>query len=78
METSIIINTVGLSFDILGVVLLFFYEPPKPETHARLLESAPSEEERKKHKKRKRLLSRLGLCLLIIGFSLQIISNLIY
>lgn len=39
------INSIGLAFDILGVILLFFYEPPK-ETFGILLESAPSEEER--------------------------------
>jgi accessory gene regulator protein AgrB len=75
METSTIINIIGLFFDILGVVLLFFYEPPKPESHALLLESAPSKEDREKVRKRKRKFSVLGLVLLIIGFSLQIISN---
>lgn len=48
METSAIINIIGLSFDILGVILLFFYEPPKPEIDAILLESAPSLEDREK------------------------------
>lgn len=50
METSIIINIIGLSIDIFGVVLLFFFEPPRPENHNILLQSAPTEEERKKEK----------------------------
>ena len=74
METSTIINIIGLSFDIIGVVLLFFYEPPK-DSHALLLESAPSKDDREKIRKTKRKFSVIGLVLLIIGFSLQIISN---
>jgi len=77
METSTIINIVGLSFDIVGVILLFFYEPPKPEMDVLLLESAPSEEEREKSRNTKRFFSRLGLILLIIGFCIQIFSNCI-
>jgi len=75
METSTIINIIGLSFDIIGVVLLFFYEPPKPEIGALLLQSAPSKEEREKSRSAKRKFSRIGLVCLIVGFSLQIISN---
>jgi accessory gene regulator protein AgrB len=75
MVTSTIINIIGLSFDIIGVVLLFFYEPPKQESHALLMQSAPSKEDREKVRNTKRRFSVLGLTLLIIGFSLQIISN---
>lgn len=76
MDCASIVNTVGLAFDIIGVVLLFFYEPPK-ETHALLLQSAPSKEERKKTKNLKRKFSGLALVLLIIGFLLQIVSNFV-
>ena len=59
MDTVNIINIIGLSFDILGVVLLFFYEPPKNDNdssnHVTLLESAPSEGVQNKLIRRKRL-----------------------
>ncbi|GAA5039420.1 hypothetical protein GCM10011506_38590 [Marivirga lumbricoides] len=75
METSTTLNIIGLSLDIIGVVLLFFYEPPKPEIGALLLHSAPTEAERNKVKAAKRKFSSIGLISLIIGFSFQIISN---
>jgi hypothetical protein len=31
------LNILRLSFDIIGVILLFFFEPPKAETGALLL-----------------------------------------
>lgn len=74
MELPSLINSLGLAFDILGVILLFFYEPPK-ETYGILLESAPSEEQRNKTYKSKRRWSKWGLISLIFGFLLQIISN---
>ena len=77
MFSSETLNIIGLSFDILGVILLFFYEPPKPEPGAILLESAPSEQERAASAKAKYRLSRVALLLIIIGFIIQIISNLI-
>jgi hypothetical protein len=75
MESSTLINIIGLAFDIIGVVLLFFYELPKPENGALLLESAPPKIEREKTRKIKRRFSVIGLIFLIIGFSFQIISN---
>ena len=77
METSIIINIVGLSLDIVGVILLFFYEPPKPEVGVLLLESAPSKKDRDKLSKVKRTFSKLALILLVLGFCLQILSNFV-
>jgi hypothetical protein len=71
------LNILGLSFDIIGVILLFFYEPPKPEIGALLLESAPSKIVRDKIKNTKRIVSIIALSLLIIGFSIQIYANTI-
>lgn len=70
------LNTIGLIIDMIGVGLLFFYEPPK-ESHGILLESAPSEEERERIFRLKRKMSRIGLGALVLGFALQIISNLL-
>ena len=74
MTTSNILNVVGLCFDIAGVTLLFFYEPPKVG-HSILLESAPSQEKRDLAFKLKRLFSRIALVFLLIGFTLQIVDN---
>ncbi|QCE41372.1 hypothetical protein [Psychroserpens sp. NJDZ02] len=71
------LNIIGLAFDIIGVVLLFFYEPPKPEIGAILLESAPSKSDRDKIKKVKKMVSKIALILILIGFSIQIYSNTI-
>lgn len=70
------LGIVGLVLDIVGVILLFFYEPPRPEIGAILLESAPSEEERERDRRIKRIVSRLGLALLILGFLLQLVSQI--
>jgi hypothetical protein len=75
MENYHIVNIIGLSLDILGVVLLFFYEPPKCEKGLLLLESAPSKEDRDKERKTKWKFSRLALIFLIVGFVLQLTSN---
>ena len=75
METSAIINIIGLLFDIIGVILLFFYEPPKPEIDAILLESAPSLEDREKVRDIKKKISYLALLLIITGFIIQMIST---
>lgn len=75
MKTSAIINIIGLLFDIIGVILLFFYEPPKPEIDAILLESAPSLEDREKVRDIKKKISYLALLLIITGFIIQMIST---
>ncbi len=75
MKTSAIINIIGLLFDIIGVILLFFYEPPKPEIDAILLESAPSLEDREKVRDIIKKISYLALLLIITGFIIQMIST---
>ncbi|MEQ9298782.1 MAG: hypothetical protein RIF33_09475 [Cyclobacteriaceae bacterium] len=76
METSTIFNVTGLALDFIGVIVLFFYEPPRQQFGI-LLESAPSEEELEKVFKLKRKMSRIGLLMLAIGFILQIVGNLL-
>ena len=70
------LSIIGLLLDIVGVILLFFYEPPRPETDAILLESAPSEEERERVRRIKAKFSKLALILLVLGFVLQLIPQL--
>lgn len=74
MNTTIL-NNIGLIFNIIGVILLFFYEPPKPETGVFLLEHADNEETRKRKKIIKRVFSNIALILIIIGFIIQLYAN---
>ena len=74
---SDVINSVGLALDIGGVILLFIYGLPEPisETGAvHLIVETPSKEEADKWKRYKKK-SYLGLVLLVLGFSLQLVSN---
>ena len=66
------INTVGLSLDIAGVVLLFFFGVPSRAGLDGVLTWGHG---MGKDYKRARALSRLGFLLLIFGFLLQIASN---
>ena len=73
------INSLGLSLDIAGVVLLFFFGLP-PDIHegGGMVISWPAGENQASNAKRyrrARALSRLGLALLVAGFGLQIASN---
>ena len=71
------INSVGLAFDIAGVILLYFYglsgrlNTPGGQVIVFSGESPEDAEERKRYTR----WSRLGLFLIVFGFVLQIISN---
>ena len=75
-----IINSLGLLFDIVGVVLLFCYGLP-PEgvsrTGAQLLSVGISQEAQEKAKRYVRF-SWAALIFLVLGFVLQIVSNFLY
>ncbi len=68
------LNIIGLVLDIIGVVLLFFYEPPKEE-YGLQSEAAPSQDIIDKLFREKRILSKAGLGLLVLGFGFQLVSN---
>ena len=74
---GVIINSLGLSLDIVGVVLLFRYGLP-PEgvsrTGAQLLSLGTNPEVQEKAKRYFRL-SWAALFCLVMGFVLQIVSN---
>ena len=72
-----VINSVGLALDILGVILLFLYGLPEEisKTGARHLVLEDEEKEEVEKWKRYKKKSYLGLALLVIGFSLQLVSN---
>jgi hypothetical protein len=73
------LNSVGLTFDIIGVVLLFRYGLPadvNPRGARYRVAEPPDENESKRYELYRRR-GLLGLGLLIAGFLLQLISNLL-
>ena len=77
MLRSDVINSVGLALDIGGVILLFIYGLPEPisKTGAtNLIVETQNNEDVEKWKRYKKK-SYLGLALLVLGFSLQLVSN---
>ena len=80
--TSSIINSFGLVFDIVGVVVLFYFGPPPlnitRDGHKIPAYNSHDENEIKKNKamaNKHHRLSKLGLALLGFGFVLQLSSN---
>ena len=76
---SDVINSVGLAFDIIGVILLFFFGLP-----SRVREGPPvlsfgedpdSTKLQEKQWKRYQCVSWSALVLLVLGFVLQMVSN---
>jgi hypothetical protein len=75
----LVLNSIGLTFDIVGVVLLFAFGLPEEISRtgsSRLLISQGDEKEMSRAKLYDRL-GLLGLILLIAGFALQLASNLL-
>ena len=67
-----VLNSIGLALDIAGVVLLFFYGIPSSAALDGVMTWGRGSG---KDYKRARILSSLGLLLLVVGFALQIASN---
>lgn len=76
------INIIGLCFDIVGVIMLFKYGlPSKVQENADSLsleESSQKEYNRKGSNKRIICLSYTGIIMLIVGFVIQLLANIIY
>ncbi len=80
MENAQIFNIVGLTLDIIGVIMLFRYRLPSDinrNGQVNLLLQGEDAEDKLKWKKYN-FLSRLALFLLIIGFMFQITSNIYF
>tara|TARA_R110000796_G_scaffold252631_3_gene389366 strand:- start:27960 stop:28196 length:237 start_codon:yes stop_codon:yes gene_type:complete len=75
--TSNTINTIGLVFDIIGVLMLFKYGLPSEisKEGTVFLAVQKSDESEKKKWKKYNFWSKVGLVLILIGFTFQIISN---
>ena len=79
MNSTVIVSSVGLFLDIVGVVLLFKYGLPadvreKGGTIISFGGGKRDEEAKREHRQYKRF-SRIGLGFLIVGFVLQLVSN---
>lgn len=79
MTNSSILNIVGLTLDIIGVLMLFKYGLP-PELNrdgAIFLVCEENDEEQIRKAKRYDKYSYSALTLLVIGFLLQLLANII-
>ena len=77
-----LVNTIGLAFDIVGVLVVFWFglaaDVPRDAPMGFLIVNEPDETEERAARvkwRRYRCLSYLGLLLLVLGFILQIVSN---
>ncbi|MGD8456049.1 MAG: hypothetical protein PVF83_06675 [Anaerolineales bacterium] len=78
MTCSQIVNSIGLILDIIGGVMLFLYGlAPRidPEGRSYLFLNGYDNEEEKKKYKHYKLLSNIGIWLVIGGFIFQLIAN---
>ena len=77
-----IINAIGLSLDIIGAILLFFYGPPQPELKEvkdtlDLVDQSEAEKKNiaiKQRRQRHIKFSSIAMVLIIIGFIFQLIA----
>lgn len=74
---SAIMNSIGLLFDIGGVILVFIYgfSPIINPSGHQLLATADIDQYEIRKAKRYRIYSRLGLALIVLGFCLQLVGN---
>ncbi len=77
MECKAILNSIGLSLDIIGVILLFFFGLNKNISKGGTIHLVieQTDETEKEQWKFYNWMSILGLVLVVIGFLIQIASN---
>lgn len=87
MEQTQILNIIGLSFDFIGVTIIFIWAPIQPNLEdgfsigledSTLVDGKTVSywnEKKRKQKKKIRFLSIVGFVLILLGFLIQIISN---
>ena len=79
MNYHVIVNSVGLFFDIAGAILIFIFGlPPKIDAEGQtyLITGEINKEEKARAKKYK-IFGNIGLGFLLAGFILQFVSNFI-
>lgn len=76
MTCSYILNSIGLIFDIVGVILIFIFgiSPSIDRSGSVSLSLGTDEKEKQKANVYDRY-SRAGLILVVVGFTLQLIGN---
>lgn len=75
---SVWINTIGLAFDIVGVLILFAYQaPPKINGMEDMMRENYSLIQRVKASIKDSKLNKFGISLIVLGFAMQIVSNFI-
>jgi hypothetical protein len=84
VSSAAILNSIGLGFDIAGVVTLFYFGPPVlniTRDGYKILPFDPNDDAATQRNRaiadRHALASKLGLALLIVGFACQLISNFV-
>ena len=79
MFNKTFVNIIGLSLDIVGACLIFkFGLPEKIDRHGYIYVTVREKDEKEKEKAKKYdFWAKVGLGCLIIGFALQIISNVL-
>jgi hypothetical protein len=69
------LNLIGLMLNVIGGLVIFKWGPPQPSFEKRdflEMEWSPHEAEAEALEKRYRIMSRVGLGLIILGFILQL------
>jgi len=79
MKTDVLLISTGLVFDIIGVVLIFFFGiAPLIDNKGAIIRVTGEIDEKEKQKVQcYKSISRIGLILIIIGFLCQLIGNFI-
>lgn len=79
MATSTAINSIGLLLDIAGVIMVWRYGLPEVVSRegAQYVVTGQTDKIEKAKALKFDRLSKVGLCLIISGFALQLIGNLV-
>lgn len=76
MTAQQIVNCIGLIFDIVGVVMLFFLGLPSDlDKHGAIYSAVTINDTHVNKWKKVNKLSKIGLSLIVFGFALQLIST---
>lgn len=71
--TPKIINSFGLILDIIGIIILFI--PDYKVVDKNIFKITPISGDRPEVYKRKKMMSRIGIVTIVLGFILQLLSN---
>lgn len=77
MTTHVMMNVIGLSLDLFGVILLFFFgiAPMIDVKGITYRSTGETDMDEVKKSKKYTMISRVGLGMIILGFAFQLIGN---